>query len=68
METSTDHGLTVSYDEEAGIISFDWDPVTHPEYNYLEELTEDDFSKMLQDYLTNYTKQKEKEQSTATEI
>ena len=68
METSTDHGLTVIYDEEAGIISFDWDPETHPEYNYLEDLTEDDFHQMLQDCLNNYTKEKEEEQSSSTEV
>lgn len=68
METSTDHGLTVIYDEEAGIISFEWDPETHPEYNYLEDLTEDDFHQMLQDYLNNYTKEKEEEQRSSTEV
>lgn len=47
MESSTEAGLTIIYDDETGILTFEWDENTHPEYNYLKELTSDDFSAML---------------------
>jgi len=49
MESSTNDGLTVSYDEESGTITFDWDNETHPEYNFLNLLTPEELSKMLMD-------------------
>ena len=51
MDTSTDHGLTVIYDEEAGMVTFEWDNETHPEYNYLRDLTEDGLADIVQNYL-----------------
>lgn len=68
METSTDHGLTVIYDEEAGIISFEWDPETHPEYAYLQDLTEDGLNEMLEKFIDDYTTEKEEKQSSSTEV
>lgn len=47
MESSTEAGLTIIYDDETGILTFEWDENTHPEYNHLKELTSDDFSAML---------------------
>ena len=47
METTDDSGLQVSYDEENGVITFDWDEETHPEYNFLHLLTPEELSKML---------------------
>lgn len=49
MESSTNDGLTVSYDEESGTITFDWDNEMHPEYNFLNLLTPEELSKMLMD-------------------
>lgn len=54
MESLTDAGLTVTYDEEAGIITFDWDPETHPQYNYLEHLTSEKFSEMMMNWIKAY--------------
>lgn len=54
MESLTDAGLTVTYDEEAGVITFDWNPETHPQYNYLEELTSEKFSEMMQNWIKTY--------------
>lgn len=54
MESLTDAGLTVTYDEEAGIITFDWDPKTHPQYTYLEHLTSEKFSEMMMNWIKTY--------------
>lgn len=47
METSSDYGLTVTFDDETGTITLDWDPETHPEYNIFEEMTSEEFCKIL---------------------
>jgi hypothetical protein len=52
MDESTESGLTVEYDEETGSFTLDWDPETHPEWNFLEGMTSEDFSEMLSDYIT----------------
>jgi hypothetical protein len=54
MESLTDAGLTVTYDEETGIITFDWDPETHPQYNSLEHLTSEQFSAMMLEWIDCY--------------
>lgn len=54
MESLTDAGLTVTYDEEAGIITFDWNSETHPEYNYLQDLTSEKFSEMMMNWIKTY--------------
>lgn len=51
METSTGAGLTVEYDDETGIISFEWDEETHPEYNFIKDLTNESFATMIQQYI-----------------
>lgn len=52
MTTITeDHGLKVTYNEEESLITFDWDSETHPEYNYLENISNEEFSKMLWDFV-----------------
>lgn len=51
LETSSQDGLTVTFDEETSIFTFDWNEETHPEYNFLKDLTSDDFSQMMQEYL-----------------
>ena len=59
-------GLSVSYDEEKGVISFDWDPETHPEYNYLEGLTAEELVNMVLDYINK--KELNGEESISTEV
>lgn len=51
LETSSGEGLVVTYDEDTLSITFDWDPETHPEYNFLESMSPQDLTKMLTDYL-----------------
>jgi hypothetical protein len=47
MESTCDAGLTVTYDEETGIFSFEWDEETHPEYNFIKDLTPETFATMI---------------------
>lgn len=63
MEASFGAGLAVTYNDETGVITFDWNPETHPEYNYLQDLTPEKFSQLLQDYLDKHN-----EEDNATEI
>lgn len=51
METSTDAGLTVTYDEETSTFSFEWDEETHPEYNFIKDFTDESFATMIREYL-----------------
>lgn len=51
MEISTDAGLTVSFDDETGIFTFEWDEETHPEYNFIKDFTDQDFATMMREYL-----------------
>ena len=64
MESLTDAGLTVTYDEETGIITFDWDPETHPQYNVLQDITSEKFSAMMLEWIDRY----EKDQLSDTQI
>ena len=50
MESETKEGLTVIYNEEESLITFEWDENTHPEYNSLAQLTQGKLHKMLIDY------------------
>lgn len=51
METSTDAGLTVTFDDETGIFSFEWDEETHPEYNFIKDFTDESFATMMREYI-----------------
>ena len=51
MEISTDAGLTVTFDDETGIFSFEWDEETHPEYNFIKDFTDEDFAMMMREYI-----------------
>lgn len=51
MEISSEAGLTVTFDDETGIFTFEWDEDTHPEYNFIKDFTDDDFATMMRDYL-----------------
>lgn len=50
-ESRSDEGLVVTYDEESLTFSFDWNPETHPEYNFLEKMTSSELIKMITHYL-----------------
>lgn len=52
-ESTTMEGLTVSFDEETSTFTFDWNEETHPEYNYLTEMTEEMFTEMLMKSIEN---------------
>ena len=64
MESSTEAGLTVIYDEETNIFTFEWDENLHPEYNYIKELTSEKFSEILKQHLDYLNDQSNKEQAT----
>ena len=51
METSSDAGLTVTFDDETGIFSFECDEETHPEYNFIKDFTDEDFAIMMREYI-----------------
>ena len=51
METTCDDGLTVTYDEETSIFSFEWDEETHPEYNFIKDFTDESFATMMREYI-----------------
>jgi hypothetical protein len=51
MESTTNDGLTVTYNEETLEFTFDWDEITHPEYNFLHELTSEDLVNILTERL-----------------
>ena len=63
METSTGHGLTVTFDSETSTFSFEWDPDLNPEYDFLKSYTDEDFSNMIKDRLTQL-----ENEETGTEI
>jgi len=50
MESISEDGLTVSYDEEQGIITFDWNEETHTQYNWLSELTAEQLMQSILNY------------------
>ena len=64
MDTSTDSGLTVSFDEEAGTFTLDWNEETHPQWNFLTGMTSDEFCALLQNYLDELKKTNDTEIST----
>lgn len=64
-DTSTGEGLTVTYDDESLTFTFDWDPETHPEYNFLENMTSNELIKMITDYL-ELTENAQKESTEAS--
>ena len=51
MEISSEDGLTVSFEDETGIFTFEWDEETHPEYNFIKDFTDEDFATMMREYL-----------------
>lgn len=53
MEISSEDGLTVTFDDETGIFSFEWDEETHPEYNFIKDFTDEDFATMMREYISS---------------
>ena len=51
MESSTTNGLTIIYDEKNAEFTFDWDENTHPEYNFLKDMTGEKLADMIMDRL-----------------
>lgn len=51
MEISTQDGLTVTFDDETGVFSFEWDEETHPEYNFIKDFTDESFATMIRDHI-----------------
>lgn len=54
IEISEKDGLRVEFEEESSTFSFIWDNDTHPEWNFLKDMTGEDFCQMLQEYLDHY--------------
>lgn len=67
METSIEDGLTVSYDEEQGIITFEWNEETHPQYNYLAGLTSEQLSQSILNLCNEYLDNTEQAQDQGTQ-
>lgn len=53
MEISTEDGLTVTFDDETNIFTFEWDEETHPEYNFIKDFTNEDFATMMREYINS---------------
>ena len=46
-QVSERDGLRVTYNEDDSYLTLDWDPETHPEYNYLNDFPENELSEYL---------------------
>lgn len=54
-------GLTVTVNEETSEITFDWDPKTHPQYNYIYEIGEAELLKKLTESMKDLIKECEEQ-------
>jgi hypothetical protein len=50
-EFSEKDGLRVEFDEESNTFSFIWDSETHPEWDFLKDITSESFSQILLDQI-----------------
>jgi len=50
VDWSEENGLVITVDDEANLITFEWDDETHPQWNILHELGEDGVNQVLMDY------------------
>ena len=50
VERSEQNGLVVIIDDEASLMTLEWDDETHPQWNFLRDLGEDGVTEMLIDY------------------
>ena len=60
LEISEEDGLRVEFEEESSTFSFVWDTYTHPQWNFLKDMTNEDFVQMMQDYIDSYDGNQEK--------
>lgn len=49
IETTECDGLTITVDDETGILTFNWNEKTHPQWDFLYVLGEDGIKKRLID-------------------
>tara|TARA_R110002126_G_scaffold19202_2_gene72269 strand:- start:130 stop:357 length:228 start_codon:yes stop_codon:yes gene_type:complete len=47
IERSEKDGLVVIIDDEANLLTFEWDDETHPQWNFLHDLGEEGVTEML---------------------
>ena len=52
VDRSEEDGLVITIDDEANLITFEWDEETHPQWNILRELGEDGVNQLLKDHYT----------------
>jgi len=50
LDWSEEDGLVITIDDEANLITFEWNEETHPQWNILHELGEDGVNQVLMDY------------------
>ena len=50
VERSEKDGLVVIIDDEANLMTFEWDDETHPQWNFLRDLGEEGVTELLIDY------------------
>ena len=46
-QVSEGHGLRVTWSENESSLTLDWDPETHPEYNYFADFSEEELIEHL---------------------
>ena len=46
-QVSEGGGLHITYNEDDSSLTLGWDPETHPEYNYLNDFSENELSEYL---------------------
>ena len=46
-QVSEGGGLRVTYNEDDSSLTLGWDPETHPEYNYLNDFSENELTEYL---------------------
>ena len=52
VDRSEKDGLVITVDDEACLITFEWDDKTHPQWNILRELGENRVNQLLLDHCT----------------
>jgi hypothetical protein len=52
VDRSEGAGLVITVDDEANLITFEWDDETHPQWNILRELGEEGVNQLLMDHCT----------------
>jgi hypothetical protein len=50
VERSEKDGLVVIIDDEANLMTLEWDDETHPQWNFLRDLGEEGVTELLIDY------------------